>query len=117
MTKIIPILTLATLSLYAGKADVLKATYNCSKNMICSFNVSVKHADSGWKHYANKFDILSPSGKILGTRTLFHPHVNEQPFTRSLTDVKIPDGVTSVIIRAHDLIHGYGGKELQVNLR
>jgi hypothetical protein len=53
---------------------------------------------------------------VLGTRTLYHPHVEEQPLTRSLSGVRIPDGVTSVIVRAHDLEHGYGGKEFSVKL-
>ncbi|MEL0114373.1 MAG: hypothetical protein VW835_21805, partial [Rickettsiales bacterium] len=63
------------------------------------------------KHYANKWDVVAPDGTVLGTRTLYHPHVEEQPFTRSLYGVRIPDGVTSVIVRAHDLEHGYGGNE------
>jgi hypothetical protein len=45
-----------------------------------------------------------------------HPHENEQPFTRSLTGVAIPDGVTEVTIRAHDSVDGYGGKEFTVAL-
>lgn len=58
--------------------------------------------------------MLAPDGTVLGTRTLLHPHLNEQPFTRSLTDVRIPDGVTEVTVRARDSIHGHGGKTLTV---
>jgi hypothetical protein len=33
--------------------------------------------------------------------------VDEQPFTRSLSDVQIPKDVNKVIIKGHDLVHGY----------
>jgi hypothetical protein len=50
------------------------------------------------------------------TRTLLHPHENEQPFTRSQSGIAIPDGVTQVRVRAHDLVDGYGGREVVVDL-
>jgi len=61
-------------------------------------------------------EVLSPGGEILATRVLAHPHDDEQPFTRSLTNVSIPDDLSEVIVRAHDLKHEYGGKELVVQL-
>jgi hypothetical protein len=59
---------------------------------------------------------VSPDGSVLGTRTLYHPHVEEQPFTRSLSGVKIPAGIDKVTVRAHDSVHGYGGKTAIVDL-
>ena len=53
---------------------------------------------------------------MIATRKLLHPHTDEQPFTRSLDGVKIPDGVTRVRIRGHDKVHGYGGAEMTVML-
>jgi hypothetical protein len=76
----------------------------------------VLHKDEGWKHYANKWDVVAPDDSVLGTRTLYHPHVNEQPFTRSLSGVKIPTGIDRVTIRAHDSVHEYGGKVVTVEL-
>ena len=55
-------------------------------------------------------------GLLLGTRTLLHPHVNEQPFTRSQSGIVVPDGVTTVTVRAHDLVDGFGGRETSVDL-
>lgn len=72
------------------------------------FDVAIKHADAGWDHYANGWGVYLADGTELGYRVLTHPHVNEQPFTRSLSGVKIPQGTKSVIIRAHDLVHGLG---------
>jgi hypothetical protein len=76
----------------------------------------VRHADTGWDHYANRWDVLAPDGTVLGTRTLLHPHENEQPFTRSLSGVSVPEGVRLVTIRANDSVHGEGGREVTVEL-
>jgi len=78
------------------------------------FDVTVRHADSGWDHYADRWEVLAPDGTILGTRTLLHPHETEQPFTRSLSGLVIPSGITSVEVRAHDSVHGYGGVSMTV---
>ena len=107
---------LLTTNIYANKANVLKVKTSCNTQNICSFKVSVKHNDTGWDHYANNFEILSMDRKILATRILHHPHVNEQPFTRSISNVKIPKNIKKVIVRAHDKVHGYGGKEVIVEL-
>ena len=68
-------------------------------------HVTLEHADTGWDHYANRWDVLDENGKLLGSRTLHHPHVNEQPFTRSLS-LTIPAGVKQVTIVASDSVHG-----------
>jgi hypothetical protein len=99
----------------ADNADVLKVETS-QHNTSYTFKVTVKHNDTGWKHYANRWEVLSPEGKILATRVLMHPHEHEQPFIRSLSGIKIPDLLEYVIIRANDLKHGYGGKEVKVFL-
>ncbi|MCA8881720.1 MAG: hypothetical protein KDA73_17605 [Rhodobacteraceae bacterium] len=62
--------------------------------------VTLSHPDTGWEHYADGWEILAPDGSRLGFRELLHPHVDEQPFTRALSGVAIPDGVNKVTIRA-----------------
>ena len=99
---------------WADEADVVEARITSTSTGTYSFDVTVRHADTGWDHYANKWDIVGPDGAILGTRVLHHPHVSEQPFTRGLNDVKIPPGIDQVTIRAHDSVHGYGGREISV---
>lgn len=101
---------------WAGEADVVGAEARKSAGGAYSFDVTLRHADEGWDHYADAWDVLGPDGTVLATRVLYHPHVDEQPFTRSLSGVKIPAGVTDVTIRAHDKLHGYGGAELVVEL-
>ena len=101
---------------YAGEADVIAVEVTKISERTYQFTVTVLHADEGWKHYADKWDIVAPDGTVLGTRTLHHPHVDEQPFTRILSGVKIPEGIDSVTIRAHDSVHKYGGKTITVTL-
>jgi hypothetical protein len=72
------------------------------------FDVTVGHADEGWDHYADAWEVLGPDGTRLGLRPLAHPHVTEQPFTRSLGGVTIPEGVKTVTVRARDSVHGWG---------
>jgi hypothetical protein len=53
-----------------------------------SFSVTLRHGDTGLDHYADKWEVLSMDGKVsFGERVLFHPHINEQLFTRSLRSV------------------------------
>jgi hypothetical protein len=73
-----------------------------------TISVTLSHPDTGWDHYADGWAVLAPDGSELGYRTLHHPHVEEQPFTRSLPGVAVPEGVTEVVIRPHDSVHGWG---------
>jgi hypothetical protein len=102
---------------HAGEADVVDVKASAESGGTWRFDVTVRHADEGWDHYADRWDVLSPDGTVLGTRELLHPHVSEQPFTRSLSGVEIPDGVSEVEIRAHDSVHGLGGETIRVELR
>ena len=63
-------------------------------------SVTLRHPDTGWDHYADGWEVRTPGGAMLGERPLAHPHENEQPFTRSLSRVAIPDDVSEIVIRA-----------------
>ena len=101
---------------WCGEADVERVTITPVGEATFRFDVTVRHDDTGWDHFANKWDVLAPDGTVVGSRTLFHPHVDEQPFTRSLTNVSIPSPVRQISVRAHCSVHGYGGKILDVKL-
>lgn len=78
--------------------------------------VTVRHADSGWDHYADKWQLVDPeSGDVLATRVLAHPHVNEQPFTRSLSGVELPEAIETVLVRAGCNLHGFEGRQILVD--
>ncbi len=98
----------------AGEADVEAARIAKERAGTYRFDVTVRHGDTGWRHYADKWDVVGPDGEILGTRVLLHPHENEQPFTRSLSGVAVPRGIARVTVRAHDKIDGYGGEVVTV---
>lgn len=100
----------------AGEADVVAVEVTKQSEGRYEFSVTLRHADEGWDHYADAWQVLTPDGTVLGTRTLYHPHVNEQPFTRSLSGVAVPVGISEVVVRAHDKIHAYGGREQRVKL-
>lgn len=98
----------------AGEVNILEVKVECTQT--CTFAVTLEHADEGWDHYANQWDVVTLGGKLLKSRVLHHPHVNEQPFTRSLFSVTIPEGTRQVTIRAKDSVHGYAKKEVIVDL-
>ena len=88
-----------------------------------TFEVTVEHPDTGWEDYADGWDVVAPDGTVLKpdlnspfTRLLLHPHVGEQPFTRSQRGIEIPSDITEVRVRAHDLVSGFGGQEVVVDL-
>jgi hypothetical protein len=110
------VLTAMAMPTYAGEADVVQVKVVISGERTYRFDVTVLHGDTGWDHYADQWEVLAPDGKILGTRKLLHPHVNEQPFTRSLSGVRIPNNIQQVSVRAHDSVHAFGGKVLTVDL-
>jgi hypothetical protein len=97
-------------------ADVLFVVAEEREDGAWLFDVTVRHEDTGWEHYADAWEVLSPDGSMLAKRVLAHPHVGEQPFTRSLSGIEIPPEYEQVLVRAHDLVHGYGGREVIVSL-
>ena len=100
----------------AGEADVVDVVVTQESGGTWRFDVTVLHDDEGWEHYADAWDVSTTDGTVLGTRTLHHPHETEQPFTRSLSGVAIPEDVDAVVVRAHDNVHGHGGAEMTVTL-
>ena len=80
------------------------------------FDVTILHPDSGWDHYADGWQVLAPDGTQLGYRELAHPHVNEQPFTRSLSGITIPDGIKTVSVQARCNVDGWANEMVQVQL-
>jgi len=80
------------------------------------FDVTIRHADTGWDDYADGWRVEDAEGTVLGYRELFHPHVTEQPFTRSLSGVDIPAGTTRVFVRARTNVDGWDNQTTLVDL-
>ncbi len=100
----------------AGEADIVDVKVQKTGDNTYRFDVTVAHGDEDWDHYADRWDVVTPDGQVLNTRILHHPHVHEQPFTRSLSGVIVTDSLPAVILRAHDSVHGYGGRTATVEL-
>lgn len=107
---------LACVSASAGEAYVVAAEFEQAADGTYRSDVTVRHADDGWEHYADRWQVTGADGTVYGERVLAHPHDTEQPFTRSQSGIVIPEGVKTVSIRAHDKRHGWGGAELEVEL-
>ena len=98
---------LASSAAVAGEAEVIDVKVTAAASGF-RFEVTVRHDDEGWDHYADRWEVLGPDGEVLAVRVLAHPHEYEQPFTRGLTGVEIAAGVRRVRVRAHDSVHGEG---------
>lgn len=114
MKHLVAGLMLLSPACFAGEVSIVEVGVECPSS--CTFSVTLEHADEGWHHYADKWDVVTLDGKVLKSRVLYHPHENEQPFTRSLSGVMIPPGMSQVKIRARDSKHGYSKQEFIVDL-
>jgi len=83
-------------------------TYSLEVTMSSEYDTPERYAD-GWR-------VLDAEGNELGTMELGHDHASEQPFTRSQSGLEIPDGVETVTVEGHDLVNGYGGATVDVDV-
>lgn len=107
----------------AGNADVIFVRARQQSDGAWTFEVTVQHPDTGWNDYADGWDVVLADGTVIKadptspfTRVLAHPHVDEQPFTRSQGGLRIPEGISQLTVRAHDMVDGWGGQTITVDL-
>ncbi len=93
------LLLLLPYTAFAGEADVITAKVEHAGGDFYRFSVTLQHDDESWKNFAKAWEVLDLDGNVLGARVLLHPHINEQPFTRSQT-ISIPENINQVTIRA-----------------
>ena len=82
-------------------------TYAVQVTMSSPYDTPERYAD-GWR-------VLDGS-TVLGEMELAHDHAGEQPFTRNQTGLEIPDGVREVTVEGRDLVNGYGGGTVTVDV-
>jgi hypothetical protein len=80
-----------------------------------TFDVTISSPYDSPQRYADAFRVRAPKGEVYGVRELAHDHAAEQPFTRSLPDVALPEVVTEVVIEARDSRNGWGGRTQTVS--
>lgn len=104
-----------SLPVLAGEVEIKKvALRNNTGGDNWTFHVTLQHDDSGWDHYADGWRIVSDEGVELGKRVLYHPHEHEQPFTRSLSNVKLLENAI-IYIEAHDKVHGWSKDRVKID--
>jgi len=117
----VPAIAAVLVGLAAGPAaaadpEVLKVSVSASGDGTYTFSTTLKHPDTGWDHYADGWSVEDADGKVLGKRVLYHPHVDEQPFTRSLGRVAVAAGTKAVFVRAHCKVTGAADERFRVTL-
>ena len=128
MSKLISIFLIISISSFAQAdtskytdsleyAQVTNVTTSKRANGSYCFNVTVRHNDTGWEHYADTWKVSDLKGNTLTTRILAHPHENEQPFTRSKCGIVIPKGISKVSVQAKTNKHGYEAKPYIVYIK
>ena len=105
MKYLIPLMLLA-LPVHADPAEVV-AIQAAAGEQGWRFDVTLTHSDTGWDDYADGWRVELTDGTIVGERPLAHPHVNEQPFTRSTSGVVVPQGTQRVLIRTRTNVDGW----------
>jgi len=96
--------------------DVVSVEVKVAAPGVFDFDVTVSSPYDTPSRYADGFRVSTMEGKLLGERKLMHDHQTEQPFTRDLYSVKIPEGIKKVVVQARDQKYGYGGKTVEVML-
>lgn len=107
------------LAAQAALADnaVIKNVRVSQSGGLWTFDVTISHGDSGWEHFADAWRILDSSGNQIAIRELIHPHVDEQPLTRSLSGVALPAGITEVGVQVRDTVAGWSPDIKKVKLK
>ena len=75
--------------------------------------VTLRHGDTGWEDYADGWRLVSRDGDVLATRALAHPHVDEQPFTRSLSGLDLPQG-EAVFVESSTSVTSWSGARFRL---
>ena len=98
----------ATPTVEDGCAHVIDATITPT-GLTYQVSATVSSADTGWDKYADRWVVRTETGFVLRERDLAHPHVHEQPFTRTMTGLEVPDGEDVLEFAARDSVEGFCG--------
>ncbi len=91
-------------------------TWRISATVSSPYETPDRYADAWRVLDGGPLDDDTDEPSVLAIRELLHDHINEQPFTRSLNDVVIPDDVTTIVIEGRDQVSGWGGGRYEIVL-
>ncbi|GAA1346741.1 hypothetical protein [Arthrobacter roseus] len=100
----------------AEHPDVLGAVLEGDSNAGWSLEVTLSSEYDSPKRYADGWRVLDADGNVLGEHTLGHDHADEQPVTRTQSDLEIPEGVDVITVQGRDTENGFGGATLEVKV-
>jgi hypothetical protein len=95
--------------------DVIDATAEL-RSTGWTFSATISSPYDTPERYADAWRVVGPDGEVFGVRELTHDHASEQPFTRSLSGIEVPETVDLVTIEGRDLVNGWGGATFEVTL-
>jgi N-acetylmuramoyl-L-alanine amidase len=96
--------------------DVVAAEVSGEEDTL-SFRVTISSPYDSPVRYADAFRVIGDDGAVYGVYELAQPHVGLQPFSRTIHDVEIPDGIAEVTIEARDSTYGWGGESVSLAIR
>jgi len=96
--------------------DVLGATAEQDDDGTWNVSATLSSPYDSAQRYADAWRIVGADGTVYGTRELAHDHAAEQPFTRDLSSVEIPEDVIEVTIEGRDQVSGWGGESFTLTL-
>ncbi len=96
--------------------DVTEASLTQDSDGTFTASVTMSSPYDSPQRYADAWRVLTAEREELAVRVLTHDHAAEQPFTRSKSGIAISDDVNQVIVQGRDLVNGWGGAEITVDL-
>ncbi len=96
--------------------DVIGAVAHLDGDGTWTFDATLSSPYDSPDRYADAWRVVGPDGTVYGVRELSHDHASEQPFTRSLSRIEIPEDVSTVTVEGRDQISGWGGGSVTVDL-
>lgn len=111
-----PVTTVASGGVVADCPQVTEVELTQTAPGVFTVATTVRSLDIEGVGYADAWEVRDLEGGVLGERILTHPHVDEQPFTRTLPGVAIAPAITRVEVAARDSARGYCGLPLTVEV-
>ncbi|WP_053058119.1 hypothetical protein [Rubrobacter aplysinae] len=94
--------------------DILEAELRGGGGDEYTLSVTVSSPYDSPERYADGWRVLDQEGEVLGKRELMHDHAGEQPFTRTQSGLRIPEGVERITVEGRDLENDYGGETVTI---
>ena len=100
----------------SGPANVVGAAATRNLDGTFDMRVTVRSADKGPEYYCDRIEFVDADGKVVHTHRVAKPHPNEQPFSESLRNLRLPEGLEQITLRARMAPDKATGKDRTLKL-